>query len=79
MRLPRSEEESTLIIRGGYVEVKGWRMWVALLGYNDFEADGGLLRRSKACRRSNMAYYCNKAIWENLVELGGLSPKPALH
>lgn len=50
-RLPPSEEESELIFRGVYVEVKGWQMWVVLLGHNGFEADGALLRRSNASRR----------------------------
>ena len=50
-------------------------MWVLLLGYNDFEVDRALLRRPNAYRRSNMAYYCNKVTWENLVEPGHFSPK----
>jgi hypothetical protein len=54
-------------------------MWVVLLGYNDFEAYGALLRRSNADWRPNMAYYCDKVTWKNLVELGEFSSKPAPH
>jgi hypothetical protein len=45
-------------------------MWAVLLGYNDFEADGALLRRSNVDWRPNMAYYCDKVTWKNFVELG---------
>ena len=39
-------------------------MWAVLLGYNDFEADGALLRRSNVDWRPNMAYYCDKVTEE---------------